>query len=121
FAYAILASAMPRAGGSYVYASRALHPYLGFIASFSQWFSLCVAIGVVSYVLVPFLRDVATAAGWMVLAATLDGNTARLLIPLLVLWMFAAVNVLGIQAYQRILVPLLGLTFLLGGIVIVAG
>ena len=33
-AYAILASAMPRAGGSYVYASRALNPYLGFIASF---------------------------------------------------------------------------------------
>ncbi|MCB0292758.1 MAG: amino acid permease, partial [Calditrichaeota bacterium] len=37
-AYAILASAMPRAGGSYVYASRALNPYLGFVASFSQWF-----------------------------------------------------------------------------------
>src|SRR5262245_2281734 len=58
-AYAILASAMPRAGGSYVYASRALSPYLGFVASFSQWFSLSVAIGVVAYVLVPFLRDVA--------------------------------------------------------------
>src|SRR5262245_7925685 len=60
-AYATLASAMPRAGGSYVYASRGLDPYLGFIASFSQWFSLCVAIGVVSYVLVPFLRDIALA------------------------------------------------------------
>ncbi|HET9036025.1 MAG TPA: amino acid permease, partial [Myxococcaceae bacterium] len=62
-AYAILASAMPRAGGSYVYASRGLSPYLGFIASFSQWFSLCVAIGVVSYLLTPFVRDVALAAG----------------------------------------------------------
>jgi hypothetical protein len=61
---AYLASAMPRAGGSYVYASRGLSPYLGFIASFSQWFSLCIAIGVVSCVLVPFLRDIATAAGW---------------------------------------------------------
>src|SRR5215510_12591064 len=62
-AYAILASAMPRAGGSYVYASRALSPYLGFVASFSQWFSLCVAIGVVTYLIVPFLRDIAMAAG----------------------------------------------------------
>ena len=62
--YAILASAMPRAGGSYVYASRGLDPYLGFVASFSQWFSLCVAIGVVSYVLVPFLRDIAVAVDW---------------------------------------------------------
>ena len=47
FALAMLASAMPRAGGSYVYASRGLSPYLGFVASFSQWFALSVAIGVV--------------------------------------------------------------------------
>ena len=46
FAYAILASAMPRAGGSYVYASRALNPYLGFVASFSQWFGLSIAIAI---------------------------------------------------------------------------
>ncbi|MGA1361255.1 MAG: amino acid transporter, partial [Gemmatimonadaceae bacterium] len=34
-AYAALASAMPRAGGSYLFASRGLHPSLGFVASFS--------------------------------------------------------------------------------------
>ena len=32
-----------------------------FVASFSQWFGLSIAIGVVSYVLIPFLRDIATA------------------------------------------------------------
>ncbi|MBC7844467.1 MAG: APC family permease [Gemmatimonadaceae bacterium] len=120
-AYSILASAMPRAGGSYVYASRALNPYLGFIASFSQWFALCVAIGVVSYVLVPFLRDIAIAAQWQGVSATLDSGAMRLAIPLAVLWAFTAVNILGIKSYERILVPLLGLTFVLGGVVIVAG
>ena len=30
-AYGILSSAMPRAGGSYIYASRGLNPYLGFM------------------------------------------------------------------------------------------
>src|SRR6478609_2132224 len=60
FAYSILASAMPRAGGSYIYASRGLSPYLGFVASFSQWFGLSIVIGVVSYVIVPFLRDIET-------------------------------------------------------------
>jgi basic amino acid/polyamine antiporter, APA family len=120
-AYAILASAMPRAGGSYVYASRALNPYLGFIASFSQWFSLCVAIGVVSYVLVPFLRDVATAAQWLGVATALETSVARVSIPVAVLWLFALVNILGVKSYERILVPLLGLTFILGGVVIVAG
>ena len=29
FAYAVLASAMPRAGGSYIYVSRGLNPFLG--------------------------------------------------------------------------------------------
>ena len=120
-AYAILASAMPRAGGSYVYATRGMNPYLGFVASFSQWFALCVAIGVVSYVLVPFLRDIAIAAGRTGAATALDTGALRLGIPLLVLWLFAVVNILGIKSYERILVPLLGATFLLGAVVIVAG
>ena len=76
-AYASLASAMPRAGGSYVYASRSLNPYLGFIASFAHWFGLCMAIGVVSYLLIPFLRDIATALRMTVLADILDGGVVR--------------------------------------------
>ena len=119
-AYAILASAMPRAGGSYVYASRGLSPYLGFIASFSQWFSLCIAIGVVSYLLTPFVRDVALAAGAVDLGRALDRSTVRVVLPLAVLWMFAGVNLRGLRTYQRVLLPLLGLTFLLGAVVIVA-
>ena len=71
-AYAMLASAMPRAGGSYVYASRALSPYLGFVASFSQWFSLSVVMGVVSFLITPFLRDIAVALQWRGAAATLE-------------------------------------------------
>ncbi|HZJ52954.1 MAG TPA: APC family permease [Myxococcaceae bacterium] len=120
-AYAILASAMPRAGGSYVYASRGLSPYLGFIASFSQWFSLCIAIGVVSYLLTPFVRDVALAAGATDVARSLDLPAVRLILPLAVLWCFVGVNLRGLETYQRVLLPLLGLTFLLGAVVIVAG
>ena len=54
-AYAALSTSMPVAGGSYIYASRGLNPFLGFIASFSQWFGLSIAIGVIAYVIVPFL------------------------------------------------------------------
>jgi APA family basic amino acid/polyamine antiporter len=85
-AYAILASAMPRAGGSYVYASRALNPYLGFVASFSQWFGLCIAIGVVSYVLIPFLRDIAAALELEVIAGALDRGAIRVILALAFLW-----------------------------------
>jgi amino acid transporter len=120
-AYATLASAMPRAGGSYVYASRGLSPYLGFIASFSQWFALSVATGVVSYVLVPFLRDIALAVQAAALAATLETGAVRLSISLACLWAAAAVNLRGVKAYERLIVPLMYLTFALGAVVIVAG
>ena len=120
-AYAILASAMPRAGGSYIYASRALNPYLGFIASFSQWFGLSIAIGVISYVIVPFLRDIAVALSWPGVAATLENGTVRLLLALAFLWLFVFVNTRGLRLYTRTLIPMMFVMFGLGAIVIVAG
>lgn len=120
-AYAILASAMPRAGGSYVYVSRSLNPYLGFVASFSQWFGLSVAIGVVAYVLVPFLRDIAAALEYHGLAALIGEGPGRVVVALAFLWTFIGVNLIGLRLYERILVPLMVLMFLGGGVVIVAG
>ena len=120
-AYAILGSAMPVAGGSYVYASRGLSPYLGFVASVSQWFGLSIAIGVVSYVLVPFLRDVARPAGLESLAALLEQGPVHLAVSLGALALFTWVNLRGLGAYQRTIVPLIALTLVLGALVIVGG
>lgn len=116
FSYAMLSSAMPRAGGSYVFASRSLSPYLGFVASFSQWFGLSMVIGVVSYLLVPFLRDLAQALSLTGVVGFLEQDAARLLIPLAFLWVFAGINVLGAKIYERTLVPLMFLMFI-GGLV----
>lgn len=121
FAYVILGSAMPRAGGSYVYASRSLSPYLGFVASFSQWFGLSIAIGVVSYVIVPFVRDVASALQFENLALFLNQGFVRVALALVILWIFVFVNIKGIKWYERTLIPLMMLMFGLGAIVIVAG
>ncbi len=116
--YAALASAMPRAGGSYVFASRSLTPYLGFVASFSQWFGLSIAVGVVSYLLVPFLRDIAATVGWDGLAGWLDWEPFRVAVALAFLWGFAAVNVLGLTIYEKTLVPLMLLMFAAGAVAI---
>ncbi len=120
-AYASLGSAMPRAGGSYVYASRALSPYWGFVASFSQWFGLSIAIGVVSYLLIPFLRDIATALEWVEIAGSLDTGPIRVGLALAFLWTFVLVNLRGLALYERTLVPMMFLMFALGAVVIVAG
>lgn len=120
-AYAALGSAMPRAGGSYVYASRALGPWWGFVASFSQWFGLSIAIGVVSYLLIPFLRDLAAALGLSGAAAALDAGPLRVGLSIAFLWTFVLVNLRGLKLYERTLVPLTILMFALGAVVIVAG
>jgi basic amino acid/polyamine antiporter, APA family len=120
-AYATLSSAMPRAGGSYVFASRGLSPYVGFVASFAQWFGLSVGIGVVSYVMIPFIRDVVLALGWDGVAATLETGPVRVGLALAFLWTSVAVNMRGIQTVQRVLVPLMVVMFALGSVVIVTG
>lgn len=120
-AYATLASAMPRAGGSYVFASRGLSPYLGFVASFAQWFGLSVAIGVVSYVLIPFVRDVVVALGWTETAAVLERGPVRVGLALAFLWSSVAINMRGVRLVERVLVPLMFVMFALGAVVVVAG
>ena len=98
---------MPRAGGSYIYASRSLTPYLGFVASFSQWFGLSIAIGVVSYVIIPFIRDVASSLHWDHLATWLDTGMVRVTLALFILWTFVFVNIKGVKLYERTLIPLM--------------
>ena len=120
-AYSILASAMPRAGGSYLYASRALHHFWGFVASFSQWFGLSIVIGVIAYVVIPFFRDLAFALDWTVVAAWLDQGLVRVVLALVILWSFIGINILGLNFYERILIPLMVLMFVLGMVVIGGG
>jgi amino acid transporter len=120
-AYAILSSAMPRAGGSYVYASRSLHPYWGFVASFSQWFGLSIVIGVVSYMVVPFFRDVCVTLHWDGLALFFGESTTRLCISLGLLWLFILINIFGIKTYQFTIITLVIITFVLASLVIIAG
>lgn len=120
-AYSILASAMPRAGGSYLYASRGLNPYLGFVASFSQWFGLSIVIGVIAYVTVPFIRDVTLGLGWPEISATFEISWIRVSLALALIWLFVFINIKGAKSYTRTLLPMMFLMFALGAIVIIAG
>lgn len=121
FAYGSLASAMPRAGGSYIYASRGLNPYLGFIASFSQWFGLSIVIGVIAYIIVPFIRDVFVGLEWMQAADLMEVASIRISIALALIWLFIYINIKGGKFYERTVVPLMFVMFGLGIIVIISG
>jgi amino acid transporter len=47
--YSILAVAMPRSGGEYVYASRLLHPYLGFVSGAARMMNVLLYAAVLPY------------------------------------------------------------------------
>ena len=121
YSYAILSSSMPRAGGSYLYASRGLSPYLGFIASFSQWFGLSIVIGVIAYIIVPFIRDVFYNLDLISISDFLELGYVRLSISLILIWGFVYVNIIGGRLYRNTLIPMLFIMFALGSIVIVSG
>lgn len=121
FAYAALSTAMPRAGGSYLYASRGLNPYLGFIASFSQWFGLSIVIGVIAYIVVPFIRDVFIGLHWTNAADLVEQDWMRIGIALFLIWLFVYINLKGGKFYERTVVPLMFIMFALGLIVIISG
>ena len=118
--YAILSSAMPRAGGSYLYASRGLNPYLGFIASFSQWFGLSIVIGVIAYISIPFLRDIAYSYKFFAISKMLDVSWIRVSLSLSFIWSFVYVNIKGIKSYTNLLIPMVIVIFSLGSIVILS-
>jgi APA family basic amino acid/polyamine antiporter len=120
--YAILSSAMPRAGGGYVYVSRALNPFLGFMATFSKWFGLASVIGVIAYVDVALLQSgIGYLAPYVELGpvyAFLTSDVAKLIVPLAMIWLFWLVNVLGVRTYGTTVVVLMFL-MLLGGLCVI--
>jgi APA family basic amino acid/polyamine antiporter len=120
--YAVLSSAMPRAGGGYIYVSRALHPFLGFMATFSKWFGLASVIGVIAYVDVALLQSgVGYLAPYMEVGpvyAFLSSSAAKLIVPLGMIWLFWLINVLGVRTYGTTVIVLMFL-MLVGGICII--
>ena len=120
-AYAILGSAMPRAGGGYIYISRAVHPFLGFIATFSKWFGLAAACGVIAYIDVSLLRAATIYARMDGAAAFLQTGPARLWLPIALIWVFWLVNLLGVRKYGATVIVLMVLMLAGGLVVIVAG
>jgi basic amino acid/polyamine antiporter, APA family len=119
--YAALVSAMPRAGGSYINVSRALSPFAGFIASFSQWFGLCMAMGVVAYFLVPVIRDMLSATGMQTASAILENPLVRVSLSLLAIWLAWLINFLGVRFYERSVVLMAAITIVAPLIMSIAG
>lgn len=86
-AYALLAGAFPRSGGEYVYISRVLGPFVGFVANVGAYIAFCFYAAVGAFLCVTFglspllaVYGVITDASWASSAGTWLADTNHALI-----------------------------------------
>ena len=108
--YAYFAAAMPRSGGDYIYISRTLHPFLGFLSSWNWLVWLVTYTGIPAAYLAQYgLSGFCREAGYVFDSPTLVGygdNFSRkwwiFVAGSLLLTFFAIVFALGTRLYFRI-------------------
>jgi APA family basic amino acid/polyamine antiporter len=100
FMFAVLSAAMPRSGGGYVYISRIIHPSVGFLASWLEYFSITVSWGQIGTVVFEALMIYAWMAGW----GTSWGTSENLFIGgIIIVVLFAGIAYFGASMTGRIL------------------
>ena len=116
--YSILSSAMPRAGGGYVYVSRGLSPFWGFVLAFVKWIGTVISIGAVSFMDVLILADSFHFLGLTSAEQFLRSPLGEISIPISLIWFFWLIHMLGVRKYGITVIALMFLMFFGGAIII---
>jgi len=121
FMFAVLGAAMPRSGGGYVYISRIIHPFVGFLASWIEYFSIAVSYGLIGTAVLEAILIYAWVAGLGTAWAT---SEVLLIGGMIIVAFFAGIAYFGASMTGRILkfmfaVPAI-ITLLLYGVLLSA-
>jgi len=98
--YAVLSSAIPSSGGEYVFISRILDPFMGFIVTWARWFAMIAVIAAMSVGDISILNHffkILQMDNIAVFVATYIQIIAIILVIL-----FLLVNYLGVKIYGRV-------------------
>jgi len=90
----ILGASMPRSGGGYVYISRILHPTVGYVASWLEYFSIVVSYGLIGTAVFEGIMIYAWMAGWGTAWAT---EEFLLVGGMVIVALFAIITCFGIR------------------------
>jgi amino acid transporter len=102
FVYAGLGSAMPRAGGDYLYESRSLHPAVGFTVPWACQLVFWLAFPAAgAFVVTSFgLEPIAQKAGWTGVESWLFGKNGTFIVSAVVVILCWALTVFGMRVYR---------------------
>jgi APA family basic amino acid/polyamine antiporter len=102
FVYAGLGSAMPRAGGDYLYESRSLHPAVGFTVPWACQLVFWLAFPAAgAFVVTSFgLEPIAQKAGWTGVESWLFGKNGTFIVSAVVVVLCWALTVFGLRVYR---------------------
>ncbi|MFW9855324.1 MAG: APC family permease [Candidatus Thorarchaeota archaeon] len=64
FVFAVMATAMPRAGGGYVYISRTISPGVGFVSAWAEFLGIAISYGLIAVAVVEFAVLFLPVAGY---------------------------------------------------------
>jgi len=98
--YAALSSAMPTTGGDYIYISRILDPYIGFIVTWMRWFGMVGGIAAIAIGDLSLVAHMLRSLGSEHAAAFVTAHRTALAVATIVV--FLAVNYVGVRIYARV-------------------
>jgi APA family basic amino acid/polyamine antiporter len=98
--YAVLSSAMPSSGGEYVFISRIIDPFIGFIVTWARWFAMIAVIAAMSVgdiaILNHFFKIIHMENASVFISMYIQ------VIAIILVILFLLVNYLGVKLYGRI-------------------
>jgi amino acid transporter len=122
----IMSSAMPRSGGPYVIMSRAVHPSVGFLASWGSWVSIALSVGLLAQYDIYFWGTSFYIAGsiyndatFLALGALLQDYVPSIILGVILTLIITLIVAFGPNIWGRVtqilfIVPLIGSILTLG-------
>ncbi len=119
--YSYLGSAMPRAGGEYVWVSRGWKGVMGFLSSFSFWLAQAAAAGAIAYIDPNFFGTFFNQIGFHRLGHWINSPIGTIIIGLGIIWIVWAIHITSIKSVGWSSIILMFLMFLGGFFIIYYG
>ncbi len=93
FVFAVMATAMPRAGGGYVYISRTISPGVGFVSAWAEFLGIAISYGLIAVAVVEFAVLFMPVAG--IDLGFLDNEIAYTVLGIVFIFAFAGIAYFG--------------------------